>query len=251
MSQFDDYKTRYQTIRMRRIDGVLEMRFHTDDGPFQWSLLPHRELEEAFLEVGRDRENDIVILTGTGAEYCGPQVPPGGHPTKAGMTPERFDPIYWEGKHLLTNLLNIEVPVIAAINGPAVRHPEIPLLSDIVIASDDCVIQDSAHFQGGMVPGDGVHVAFPMLMGPTRGRYFLLTGQMLSAKDALDFGLVNELLPKDKVLDRAWELARLLMKQDRLVRRYARVALTDDIKRRMQALLGYGMALQGLARMKP
>ena len=250
MRKFDEYKDKYQTIHMRREDGIIEMRFHSNDGPFQWSLLPHRELEQAFLDVGRDYDNQVVIMTGTGDEYCGPAVPPGGHPTRNTMTPQTFDPIYWELKHLLGNLLDIEVPVIAAINGPATRHPEIPLLSDIVIASDDCVIQDSAHFQGGMVPGDGVHIVFPLLMGPTRGRYFLLTGQVLTVDEAHRMGLVNEVLPKDKILDRAWELARQLLKQERLVRRYARVALTEDLKRRMQSVLGYGLALEGLARMK-
>jgi hypothetical protein len=82
------------------------------------------------------------------------------------------------------NLLNIEVPVIAAINGPAVRHAEIPLLSDIVLASENATIQDSAHFNGGLVPGDGVHIVFPLLMGTNRGRYFLLTGQVLDATEA-------------------------------------------------------------------
>ena len=119
---FDEYKDRYQTIKMRRTDGILEMRFHTNDGPFQWSLLPHAELEQAFLDVGRDYDNEVVILTGTGNEYCGPQLPPGGHPTRKGMTKERYDPIAWESKHLIGNLLNIEVPVISAINGPAYRH---------------------------------------------------------------------------------------------------------------------------------
>jgi enoyl-CoA hydratase/carnithine racemase len=166
------------------------------------------------------------------------------------MTPTIYDPIYWEGKHLLVNLLNIEVPVISAINGPALRHAEIPLLGDIVLASDDMIIQDTAHFQGGMIPGDGMHIVFPLLMGMTRGRYFLLTGQEISAKEALRLGLVNEILSRDRLLPRARELANLLLRQPRLVRRYTRVCLTDELKRKMHGLLGYGLALEGLARMK-
>ena len=153
-------------------------------------------------------------------------------------------------KHLLMNLLNIEVPVISAINGPATRHPEIPLLADIVLASADTVIQDSAHFRGGLVPGDGVHVVFPMLMGTARARYFLTTGQSLSAAQALEFGLVNEVLPKDQLLARAWEHAREIMKQPRLVRRYTRLVVTQALKEEMQRQLAYGLALEGLARMK-
>jgi enoyl-CoA hydratase/carnithine racemase len=250
MSTLEKYSTKYQSISMRREDGILEMRFHTDGGSLQWGLLPHRELEAAFLDVSRDRDNEVVILTGTGDEYCGRAVPPGGHPNRNSMTPAIYDPIYWEGKHLLMNLLNIEVPVISAINGPAVRHAEIPLLSDIVIASEDAVLQDTAHFQGGMVPGDGMHFVMPLLMGFTRGRYFLLTAQALQAKEALAIGLFNEVLPKDQVLSRAWTLARLLLEQTQLVRRYTRVVLTEELKQRLQPLLGYGLALEGLARMK-
>jgi enoyl-CoA hydratase/carnithine racemase len=250
MSTFDEYSTKYQTIHMRREDGILEMRFHTDGSSLQWGLLPHREFESAFLDVSRDRENEVVILTGTGDEFCGRTVPPGGHPNRNSMTPAIYDPIYWEGKHLLMNLLNIEVPVISAINGPAVRHAEIPLLSDIVLASDDTILQDTAHFQGGMVPGDGMHFIMPLLMGFTRGRYFLLTAQTVRAEEALAMGLFNEVLPKHDVLPRAWALARLLLKQTQLVRRYTRVVLTEELKQRLQPLLGYGLALEGIARMK-
>ncbi len=234
-------------IHMRREDGILEMRFHTDDGPLQWSLTPHGELEQAFLDVGRDRENEVVILTGTGDHFSGPRVGPEGHNHKRNpVTPQEWDPIYWEGKHLQMNLLNIEVPVISAVNGPAYRHAEIPLLSDIVVASEDAAFQDSAHFTGGLLPGDGVHIVFPLLMGINRARYFLLTGQTLDAGQALAFGLVNEIVPKEAVLPRAWELARQLLRQPTLLRRYARVLLTHDIKKKMHDLLGYGLALEGL-----
>lgn len=62
------------------------------------------------------------------------------------------------------NLLDIEVPTIAAINGPALRHCEIPLLCGIVLGSEDVVFQDTAHFANGLVPGDGPHIAMPLLL---------------------------------------------------------------------------------------
>lgn len=249
-TSFDSYKDRYKSIRMERTDGILEVTFHTDGGPLEWSLLAHHEFEDAFLEIGRDRENDVVILTGTGEAFSGPAIAPGQHPNRRAMTPEIYDPIQWEGKHLLPNLLAIEAPVIAAINGPAVRHAEVPLVSDIVLASDDTYFQDTAHFPGGMVPGDGMHVVMPLLMGTTRGRYFLFTGQELGVAEARDVGLVNEVLPRDELLPRARELARLLLQQPRLVRRYTRSLLTEDLRQRLHGVLGHGLALEGLARMK-
>jgi enoyl-CoA hydratase/carnithine racemase len=247
---FDSYREKYRTIRMHRENGILEMHFHSEGKALQWSLVAHNEFESAFVDVGRDPGNEVVIMTGTGEEFCGPAIKPGSHPNRNIMTPETYDPIFWESKQLLPNLLAIDVPVIAAINGPAVRHAEIPLVSDIVLATTDTFFQDTAHFPGGMVPGDGMHIVMPLLMGTTRGRYFLLTGQKVTADEALRIGLVNEVLDRSQLLDRARELASQMLAQPRLVRRYTRMMLTEDLKKRLQGLLGYGLALEGIARMK-
>jgi enoyl-CoA hydratase/carnithine racemase len=249
MTKFEEYRSKYRSIRMQRSEGIVELQFHTDNGALRWSRLAHADLEQAFLDVGRDYENEVVILTGTGDEFCGPAIAPGAHPARGNMAGADYDPVYWEAKHLLMNFLNIEVPVISAINGPAVRHAELPLLSDIVLASETAAFQDSAHFQGGVVPGDGMHIVFPLLMGFNRARYFLLTGQTIGASEAHSLGLVNEVLPQAEVLPRARALALKLLEQPRLVRRYTRVVLVEELKRRLHDLLGYGLALEGLARM--
>jgi enoyl-CoA hydratase/carnithine racemase len=250
MSRFDDYATKYSSIHMRRENGILEMRFHTDNGSLRWGLVPHGELPDAFADVGRDRDNRVVILTGTGDEFSGVRATPGTRSLAQGLTANAYDRVHWEGRALLMNLLSIEVPVISAINGPAWRHGEIPLLSDIVLASETAAFQDSAHFPSGMVPGDGMHIVMPMLLGMNRGRYYLLTGQTLSAQEAKDLGLVAEVLPADKVLARAWEHAEALTRRPTLLLRYTRLMFTEYIKRRMQDLLGYGLAMEGLALME-
>ena len=158
----------------------------------------------------------------------------------------QWDRTYWEGKHLLMNLLDIEVPMIAAVNGPALRHSELPLLCDILLASNEAAFQDSGHFVNGLIPGDGMHVIYPMLLGLNRGRYFLLTGQTIEAQEALTLGLVNEVMPREDLLPRAWTLAEQLAQESDLVRRYTRVLMTQYIKKMMHEILGYGLALEGL-----
>src|SRR6266852_4119783 len=244
MTRFADYATKYQTIRMERRDGILQMTFHTDGGPLQWGLLPHGEFPQAFRDVGSDPENKVVILTGTGDTYSGPRAAGG---TGMRSTPAQWDRVYWEGKHLLMSLLDIEVPMISAINGPAWRHSEIPLLCDIVLAAETAQFQDSAHFTSEVVPGDGMHIVYPLLLGMNRGRYFLMTGQTLDAAAALRLGLVAEVLPPDKLMARAWELAEELARKPTLLLRYTRLLFTEYLRRQMHDLLGYGLAMESLA----
>jgi enoyl-CoA hydratase/carnithine racemase len=98
-----------------------------------------------------------------------------------------------------------------------------------------------------MIPGDGMHIVYPLLLGMNRGRYFLLTGQTLDAQKALEFGLVAEVLPPDKLLARAWELAEDLARRPTLLLRYTRLLLTQALRRQMQDLLGYGLGMEMLA----
>lgn len=242
-----DYRDKFETIRFRREDGILEMTLHTDGGPLRWGRLPHGELEQAFLDVGRDRDNQVIIITGTGAEFSGPAPEAAENVAAHRQTPEEWGVLGWESKNLLTNLLAIDAPMISAVNGPALRHAEIPVLCDIVLAADTATFQDSAHFTGGLVPGDGMHVVFPMVMGMNRGRYFLFTGEVIDAATALDYGIVNEVLSGDALLPRAWEHARRIMRQPELNRRYTRILVTEMLRRQMNDLLAYGLALEGLA----
>jgi enoyl-CoA hydratase/carnithine racemase len=254
--KYDDYARKYQHIKMDRRDGILQMNLHTDNAELRWGLEPHEELSYAFNDVARDHENRCVIVTGTGDAFCaeldlgkgrGVAVTGEGAPQPAGLRPTTWDHIANDAKYLLMNHLNIEVPMIAAVNGPALIHPELAALCDIVIASPNAAFQDAPHFPNGIVPGDGAHIVWPLLLGPNRARYFLLTGQKLSAKEALDLGVVAEVVSKDKLLERAWELARSITIKPTLAIRYARVVLTQQIKKLMIENLGYGLALEGLS----
>lgn len=241
---FEDYRDRYENIRLERSeDGILEVTLHTNGGPLTWTATAHDELAYCFEQISCDPDNAVVILTGAGDAFC----PDIDFSSFNLGTPHDWAEIIFEGQRLLNNLLAIQVPVIAAINGPALVHPEIAVINDIMIASDTAQFTDSPHFASGIVPGDGAHVVWNHVLGNTRGRYFLLTGQVLDAQQALDFGVVNEVLPADQVLPRARELAATIAAKPMLARRYVRSVLTRPFKQQMHENLAYGLTHEALA----
>ncbi len=254
MKSFEEYSDKYNCARLERHNGILQVTLHTNSRYLAWDEGPHRELPHLFTDIGDDPDNLVVIITGTGDSFIGHHsgpysalwLKPPPNTTKKWSKQLLWDKLYWEGKRLLTNLLDIEVPIICAVNGQARVHSEVALLCDIVLAREDTVFQDN-HFPGGLPPGDGVHVIYPLLLGLNRARYFFLTGQEISAQEALNLGLVNEVLRGDLLLPRAWELAEQLAQQPILNLRYTKIALTLQLKRHHHEMLGYGLQLEGLA----
>jgi len=249
MTRFCDYADKYTGINFARSpSGVLEMAIHTRGGSAQWgtSLTSlHTELGEAFLDIARDTENKVVIFTGTGDTFIAEFDRTENFP-EASLA-EMWPRIYDEGNALLSNLLAIPVPVIGAVNGPALIHAELPVVSDIVLAADSAEFADLAHFPNGTVPGDGVHTIWPMLLGPNRGRYFLLTGERIGADEAKRLGVVGEVLAPDQLMPRARELAEGMAKFSPAALRYTRAMLVRELRRRMFDELSSGLAHEALA----
>jgi len=236
----------YENMRFERHGDVLHMIMHTDGGALRWSSTSHREFPMAFADVGSRYDVKVVVITGSGDSFCDEI----DHST-FGTALGEWDRLFTEGRQLVHNFLAIDVPVVAAVNGPARVHTELALLADIVIASDTAVFSDGAHFTAGAVPGDGGHILFLDLLGTNRGRYFLLTGGELTAGEALRMGLVGEVVPQGDVLRRADELAQRLAEKPAPLLRFTREAITADLKRRWSQLLGYGLALEAAASLLP
>jgi len=240
------YFDRYPGIAFRREDGIVEMRIHTRGGQALWGFWGglHKELGPAFRDVADDPDNKVVILTGTGESFCAGFDLEGEQPPAMG--PATWDVIFREGRALLRNLMAIEVPVIAAVNGPAFIHAELAVMADIVLASEAAVFADKAHGIAGVVPGDGVQTIWPLLLGPNRGRYFLLTGQEIGAEEALRLGIVGEVLPPDRLLERAWEHGRTIAARPAQANRYTRIVLTERLREQIDRELGHGLIIEGM-----
>lgn len=130
------------------------------------------------------------------------------------------------------------------------RHSKLPLMCDIVIAADDASFEDTAHFQiASQVPGDGINIVYTQLLGLNRARYFMLTGQIIGAKEAKELGLVGEVMPRDKLIPRAWELAEMLAKKNDLLLRYTRVVLTQPLREAMERDVMYHLGMEALAKL--
>src|ERR1700721_819679 len=132
MQRQDDYLASYRSLKLTRdADGVLVVEFHTKGGPLRFSAQDHTEFVDAFYRVAQDRANKIVILTGAGGEFI-----PGIDFASFGdfADPAVSSQVHDEGVQVLENIVNIRVPVIAAVEGRAHVHSEYPLLANVIVA---------------------------------------------------------------------------------------------------------------------
>lgn len=225
---FEEYKERFKEhYKMeRRDDGVILVQAHTLGGPIQLSVENHRSLGQMFKAVGADPENEIMIFTGSGNEFMMDSDPEGFRLEHDDLQYWAYEYAYKDGRINVSSLINdLEIPTIGVLNGPGF-HTEICLMCDISICSEDAVIFD-LHYDIGSVPADGIHCCFQELLGVKRAAYALLTGQALDARKAQEYGLVNEVVPREKLLERAMQIADHIMTQPRTTRR-----LTTQIVRR-------------------
>ena len=244
MSGFDAYRASFSNARLTRSkSGVLEVALHTDGGTLVFNGHTHEQFVDLFHAIGSDPDNRVVILTGSGNAFM-ETISPEGFDF---FTPRGYDKIYREGRKVLMNILDIEAPLIAAVNGPARLHTEFVLLADIILATPSTVFQDKPHFAFGIVPGDGVHLLWQEAIGPIRGRYFILTCQELDAQTAKEWGAVNEIVADDKLLPRAREIAEGLAKLPSLTTKYTRIALTQKLRRIIDEGVTLGLALEGIS----
>lgn len=159
-------------------------------------------LPAAISQCDSDPNMRAIILTGADPAFCaGFDLRDVSGGEKKGENPH---PGYWGA------LPTTRVPVIGAINGAAITGGfEIALACDFLIASDKARFADT-HAKVGMIPGWGLSVKLPRLIGTGRARRMSLTAEMINAQTALDWGLVTEVVAHDQLLTRSLEVAEAI-----------------------------------------
>ncbi|HEX6519744.1 MAG TPA: enoyl-CoA hydratase-related protein [Streptosporangiaceae bacterium] len=238
------YFTAFKNFEFTRTpSGVLTLRFHTGGGPATFTGQLHSDFPRALYEIGQDRDNRVLVVTGTGDRFMtdidGSSLD---DPTK----PAVWDNTTAEGRRIMQRLVDLEMPIVAAVNGPASVHSEYVLVADIIVAADTTVFSDFPHPAFGLVPGDGIYLAWEETIGLNRARYLTMTQGSFTAQQAEQWGAVAEVLPLSQVLPRAQELAESLAAKPQLLTRYLAITVRQRLSRRMAEAYQLGSALEGL-----
>jgi enoyl-CoA hydratase len=173
-------------------------------------LAAHEQLGLTLRRVDRDPHSRAIVVTGRGRAFCA------GGDLKAAQ--DRGGAylgdlvgrpwVHSHGREIIHTVLGLEKPTVAMINGPAVGlGANLALLLDAAVMAEDAVIGDT-HVRAGLVAGDGAAIIWPLLVGPNRAKEFLMTGRMLTGRDAERLGLVNAAVPADQLRGRAFALAQ-------------------------------------------
>lgn len=235
--RLEEYARRYEDLFvLTRKDGVLEVRMHTNGGPFRASWQAHNAWSQLWNDVGRDPENEVMILTGTGDFWLTADLDELWHTPLRDWTDDSKLKMHCDMVKLLESFIfAIDIPTIAAVNGPG-GHLELALLCDLTLCAPDVQFSEP-HFMIGAPPGDGLMLALQRTMGVKRASYHAYTGRPVDALAARDLGLINEVLPRETVLPRAWALAEMIMQRPRITRHLTHAitaqawkrALVDDL----------------------
>ncbi len=187
----------------KRSSGVAVITMNRPEilNAINWDM--HEELERVFVELDSDKSVRAIVLTGAGRGFCS-----GGD--QKSLDKGQLPSPTRSGRHLIRNMLEVEVPIVAAVNGAAVGlGATLALFCDVIFASPTARFADT-HVTAGVVAGDGGAVIWPLLMGPVRAKHYLMTGDFISAEKAAEMGMINRVISEGDVKDAAIEYAEML-----------------------------------------
>jgi enoyl-CoA hydratase len=204
----------------------------------------HADLARVFVDLQRDPDSDIIVLTGRGRAFCA-----GGDFDwfqEQINDPSTFRDIGHEAKCIVFGLLDLEKPIICRMNGAAAGlGATVALLCDVIVADEAAKIGDP-HVKVGLVAGDGGAVIWPQLIGFARAKEFLMTGDLMTGKRAAEIGLVNYAVPAAELDAKVGELVEKIAGNPRWAVRWTKtvmnIQLRDIATKLMDASIAYEMA---------
>lgn len=235
----------YRNILFERAGRVLTVTFNRPDKLNAFNQELHREMTSLFPDISADPDSDIVVLTGAGRAFSA-----GGDLDfleECRRNPPVFYETLREARVIIMSMLDCDKPIICRLNGDAVGlGATLALFCDIIIAADHARIGDP-HVRVGAVAGDGGAVIWPQLVGYARAKQYLLTGDLLDAKQAAAMGLINFAVPAED-LDKAvadW-IGRLSRGAPRSVR-WTKATVNVGLKQLAASVMDAGLAYEGLS----
>lgn len=202
----------------------------------------HAELTAVWARLAADPAAGSVVLTGAGSAFSA------GGDAEWLLEVHRDAEVRWraidEARRLVLELLRCPLPVIAAVNGPAVGlGSSLASLCDVVLMADTAYFADP-HVLLGVAAGDGAVVTWPFLVSLLRAKQWLFTGDRISATDAERFGLATRIVPGDELLTEAMALAHRLAALPRAALRATKRALNLHLERAAHGTLDYVCAAE-------
>jgi enoyl-CoA hydratase len=208
----------------------------------------HWELTQVWLTVDADPDARVALVTGAGKAFsAGGDL---GMVEEMAGNPEGAARMMREASDLVYNLINLEKPVVSAINGVAVGAGlVVALLADVSIMSETARLTDG-HTRLGVVAGDHAALIWPLLCGMAKARYYLLTSEFVDGREAERIGLVSLCVPPDQVLAKGWEVADRLAAGSQNAIRWTKRALNNWL-RQAGPIFDQSLALEMLSFMGP
>jgi enoyl-CoA hydratase len=201
----------------------------------------HRELGELFRTLKQESTARAVVLTAAGTAFSA-----GGDMSwfPALRTSDAAHSLRREGKQLIWDQLDVEVPIVCGLNGSAVGlGASVALLCDVIVMADDAKLIDP-HVLVGLVAGDGGAAIWPLLVGPLAAKRHLLLGDALTAADAVRLGVAAESCPAADVPARARAWADRLAAGAPLAVQGTKIAVNAQIKQALLTSFDVSMALE-------
>lgn len=211
------------------------------------------EFVAACADIARDSSIRAVIITGEGSAFCaGGNVKDMQRYTKENIDADTIRHEYREGiQRLPLAVYNLEVPTIAAVNGPAIGAGcDLACMCDIRLATEKAYFAES-FIKLGLIPGDGGAWLLPRVVGASRAAEMSFIGANVSALDAVAYGLVSRLVPVEKLLEEANALADQIAANPGPALRMTKRLLREGQHLRLDSLLEMSAGFQALAHKTP